>query len=178
MVRLVKRGLMFSDGSQSHFWELWAGEYLLFCQRTRCGTKTRRSDLFLCYKSRLVLFCFFPPLFVSLARCTDTAFKSDRKVFNGDELGQLGVERLQRATRWLLKTRLKHQRRHQRRQTREVSSERQKEEEGEGGGWMILTGTVHLVHIFSWLHRLGGGLVICVWPHQLNAGQDFLLVSS
>lgn len=43
---------------------------------------------------------------------------------------------------------------------------------------MILTGTVHLVHIFSWLHRLGGGLVIGVWPHQLNAGQDFLLVSS
>lgn len=46
---------------------------------------------------------------------------------------------------------------------------------------MITTGTVHLGNIFdrpSPLHRLGGGLVICVWPHQLNAGQDFLLVSS
>lgn len=139
VVRLVKRGLMFSDGSQSHFWELWAGEYLLFCQCTRCGTKRRRSELFFCYKSRLVsFFLFFFPLFVSLARCTATAFKSDRKVFNRDELGQLRVERLQRATRWLLKTRLKHQRRHQRRQTREVSSERQKKRVRVAGGWLSL----------------------------------------
>lgn len=135
---------MFSDGSQSHFWELWAGEYLLFCQCTRCGTRRRRSELFFCYIKALSqglfwgFFWFFSPLFVSLARCTDTAFKSDRKVFNRDEVGRLRVERLQGATRWLLKTCLKHQRRRQRRQTREVSSEGQKKRERVAGGWWSL----------------------------------------